>query len=531
MNGRSRDAPRVDVVVVGSGVAGMVAALALAPLRVALLTKTHTLVGGASPFAQGGVAAAVGRDDDAERHAEDTLAAAAGLADPAIVSAMVADGPRAIQRLIRLGARFDRDELGHLALSREGAHSRSRVVRAGGDAAGAEIVRALSAAVMEASAIDLRTETFLEELLVEERRVAGLTARSPSGEVLTHRARAVVLATGGIGRLFPETTNPREATGDGLAAAARAGARLADLEFVQFHPTALDVDRDPMPLITEALRGAGALLVDARGRPLRIAGWPRAELAPRDIIARELASRLDRGERVALDARELGGDRLEREFPQVIRTCSAAGYDPRRDVLPVAPATHYHMGGVAVDARGRSSIPLLWACGEVACTGAHGANRLASNSLLEALVYGARVAEDVRAVLGTSAVDARPSPFTDAVTDATATPWRPPPRLERRLRAAIGRGLGVIRDADGIRDAMSSLDPLACDATTGEARNMLLVGRLLGASALLREESRGAHWRRDFPEPHARYARRSARTAVELLEASLAAEQSGFEIR
>jgi L-aspartate oxidase len=189
------------------------------------------------------------------------------------------------------------------------------------------------------------------------------------------------------------------------------------------------------------------------------------------------------------------------------------------------------MGGVAVDARGRSSIPLLWACGEVACTGAHGANRLASNSLLEALVYGARVAEDVRAVLGTSAVDARPSPFTDAVTDATATPWRPPPRLERRLRAAIGRGLGVIRDADGIRDAMSSLDALACDATTGEARNMLLVGRLLGASALLREESRGAHWRRDFPEPHARYARRSARTAVELLEASLAAEQSGFEIR
>jgi L-aspartate oxidase len=523
MNGARQGAPAVDVVVVGSGAAGMVAALALAPLRVALLTKTHTLVGGASPFAQGGVAAAVGRDDDPGQHAQDTLVAAAGLADPSIVASMVADGPAAIARLIRLGARFDRDDFGHLALSREGAHSRSRVVRAGGDAAGAEIVRALSAAVMEARTIDLRTESFLEDLILEQGRVVGLTAMSADRTVSVHEARAVVLATGGIGRLFPETTNPREATGDGLAAAARAGARLADLEFVQFHPTALDVARDPMPLITEALRGAGALLVDARARPLRIEGWERAELAPRDIVAREIVARLARGERVALDARALGARRLESAFPQVIRTCLAAGYDPRRDEIPVAPAAHYHMGGVAVDARGRTSIDRLWACGEVACTGAHGANRLASNSLLEALVYGSKVAADIRGVLGRSAVDPIASRCGVGAGDATETPWRPPLRLESRLRAAVGRGLGVIRDADGIRQTLSSLDALAVDAGAGEARNMILVARLIGASALLREESRGAHWRRDFPEPDARFARRTARTAEELLSATAVA--------
>ena len=521
MSGTTRSAPPVDVIVVGSGAAGMVAALALAPLRVALLTKTHTLVGGASPFAQGGVAAAVGRDDDPELHAKDTLVAAAGLADPAIVAAMVADGPGAIARLIRLGARFDRDDYGHLALSREGAHSRSRVVRAGGDAAGAEIVRALSAAVMEAPTIDLRTESFLEDLILEHGRVVGLTALSAGGGVTSHEARTVVLATGGVGRLFPETTNPREATGDGLAAAARAGARLADLEFVQFHPTALDVARDPMPLITEALRGAGALLVDARARPLRIEGWDRAELAPRDIVAREIVARLARGERVALDARALGAGRIEREFPQVIRACLAAGYDPRRDELPVAPAAHYLMGGVAVDGRGRTSVERLWACGEVACTGAHGANRLASNSLLEALVYGARVAEDIRGALGSSTVDATASRRHDDAGDTSATPWRPPLRLESRLRAAIGRGLGVIRDAEGIRETLTSLDALAADASTSEARNMILVGRLIAASALLREESRGAHWRRDFPEPDERFARRTARTADELLLATV----------
>jgi L-aspartate oxidase len=523
MNHASGSVPHVDVIVVGSGAAGMAAALTLAPLRVALMTKTHTLAGGASPWAQGGVAAAVGSDDNPELHAQDTIIAAAGLADPAIVAAMVADGPRAIGQLIRLGARFDRDALGHLALSREGAHSRSRIVRAGGDSAGAEIVRALSAAVMETRTIDLRTETFLQDLIVEAGRVAGVSAVCPSGAVLSHGARAVVLATGGMGRLFPATTNPREATGDGLAAAARAGARLADLAFVQFHPTALDVARDPMPLITEALRGAGARLVDGRARPLRIPGWERAELAPRDIVACEIAAHLARGERVALDARSLGARRLEDGFPQVIRACLAAGYDPRCDVLPVAPAAHYHMGGVAVDARGRTSVDGLWACGEVSCTGAHGANRLASNSLLEALVYGARVAEDVRGVLGRGAA-AAPTPRSgDRFDESTGAPWLPPLRVEIPLRAAVGSGLGVVRDAEGLRATLASLDRLASEADSGEARNMILIGRLIAASALLQEESRGAHRRRDFPGSDPRYARRSARTADELLRAANAA--------
>jgi L-aspartate oxidase len=523
MSGPSCSVPRVDVIVVGSGAAGMSAALALAPLRVALMTKTHTLVGGASPWAQGGVAAAVGHDDDPVLHAKDTLVAAAGLADPAIVSAMVADGPRTIAKLIRLGARFDRDASGRLVLSREGAHSRNRVVRAGGDSAGAEIVRALSAAVMESRTIDLRTESFMEDLVLEMGRVAGVSARNASGAVLSHGARAVVLATGGIGRLFPATTNPLEATGDGLAAAARAGARLADLAFVQFHPTALDVARDPMPLITEALRGAGALLVDARMRPLRIEGWERAELAPRDIVACEIGARLARGERVSLDARALGARRLESEFPQVIRACLAAGYDPRRDALPVAPAAHYHMGGVAVDARGRTSIDGLWACGEVSCTGAHGANRLASNSLLEALVYGARVAEDIRSALTRTTAVAPSSSGGDRVGASVAAPWLPTLRVESRLRAAVGRGLGVVRDAEGLRETLASLDALAGEAETGEARNMLLVGRLIAVSALLQEESRGAHRRRDFPESDPRYVRRSARTADELLRATAVA--------
>jgi L-aspartate oxidase len=519
----SRTAPRIDVIVVGSGAAGMAAALALAPLRVALMTKTHTLAGGASPWAQGGVAAAVGADDTPELHAQDTIVAGAGLADPAIVSAMVADGPRAIARLVRLGTRFDRDAFGHLALSREGAHSRSRIVRAGGDSAGAEIVRALSAAVMEARTIDLRTETFLQDLIIEAGRVTGVSAMGASGAVLSHGARAVVLATGGIGRLFPATTNPREATGDGLAAAARAGARLSDLAFVQFHPTALDVARDPMPLITEALRGAGALLVDGRGRPLRIRGCEHAELAPRDIVACEIAARLARGERVALDARSLGARRLENEFPQVIRACLAAGYDPRCDVLPVAPAAHYHMGGVAVDTRGRTSVDGLWACGEVSCTGAHGANRLASNSLLEALVYGARVAEDVRGALGRSTVAAQIPHGEDRFGESRGTPWLPRLRVEGRLRAALGQGLGVVRDAEGLRETLASLDGLAGEADSGEARSMILVGRLIAVSALLQEESRGAHRRRDFPMSDPLCARRSARTAHEILRENVPA--------
>jgi L-aspartate oxidase len=516
MRGSALSAPPVDVLVVGSGVAGMAAALAAAPLSVAVLTKTHTLVGGASPLAQGGVAAAVGRDDDPEQHAKDTLAASAGLADPAIVRAMVADGPPTILKLIRLGARLDRDESGWLALGREGAHSRSRVVRAGGDAAGAEIVRALSAAVLVTPSIEIRTESFLEDLVIEDGRVTGVTARTGSGGECVHRARAVILATGGIGRLFPETTNPREATGDGLAAAARAGAHLADLEFTQFHPTALDVGRDPMPLITEALRGAGALLVDARTRALRIEGWEHAELAPRDIVARGIAARRARGERVALDARALGGRRLEMEFPQMMANCTAAGYDPRRDIFPVAPAMHYHMGGVAVDAQGRTSMEGLWACGEVACTGAHGANRLASNSLLEALAYGARVADDVRRTLGRSRMGPAPSWRFDGARDAIETPWQPPLDLEKRIRAAVGRGLGVIRDSDGIREALASLDALSGEAASGEARNMVLVGRLVAASALLREESRGAHWRRDHPEPDDHCAGRTTWTVEQI---------------
>jgi len=509
-----RHAPPVDVVVVGSGAAGMATALALAPLRVAVLTKTGMLAGGASPMARGGIAAAVGPGDSTSRHAADTLAAGGGLADPDAVRALVGDGPQAIRRLIRLGARFDRNAFGHLALSREGAHSCARIVRAGGDETGLEIVRLLSAALMESPAVDLRTSSFAENLIVVDGVVAGVAARDAEGQLATHHARAVVIATGGAGRLFPETTNPPEATGDGVAIAARAGARLADLEFVQFHPTALDVPRDPLPLITEALRGAGAVIVDARGRAIRIRGWERAELAPRDVVAAELQLRLAHGERMALDARALGRQRLEAEFPQVVRTCEQAGFDPCRDLIPVVPAAHYHMGGIAVDEAGHASIPGLWACGEASCTGAHGANRLASNSLLEALVFGARVAAELRAELGRSAIG---KPYRrEQETRGVGAPWRPTASLEQRLRQAVGHGLGIVRDAAGLVATLETLEALAGEAASGEARNMCLVGRLIATSALLREESRGAHRRRDFPHKDPRLARRVSRTADEL---------------
>ncbi|HEX4824530.1 MAG TPA: L-aspartate oxidase [Candidatus Polarisedimenticolaceae bacterium] len=509
---------RADVVVVGSGASGMTAALALAPLTVALVTKTPTLCGGASPMAMGGIAAAVGPDDDPFHHGADTIAAAAGLADPEAVKALVHDGPKAIARLVLEGTRFDRGKDGHLALGREAAHSRSRIVRAGGDGTGAEVVRALAAAVLSSPRIDVRAGLFTEDLVCEGGQTRGIRTRDARGVAATHPADAIVLATGGIGRIFAETTNPVAATGDGLAIAARAGAKLADLEFVQFHPTALAVASDPMPLVTEAIRGAGAVLVDERGRVMTIDGWQRAELAPRDVLAWEISLRLARGERIALDARSLGAERLGREFPAVLRACRAAGYDPCRDPIPVAPAAHYHVGGVAVDLRGRTSVEGVWACGEVACTGAHGANRLASNSLLEALVFGARAAEDIRRRLGRSSVRS----FGASGGAAFGEPvGRPSPRWERRLRAATSRGLGIVRDGDGIRAALADFDALSPEAGDGEARNMVLVGRLVAAAALVRAESRGAHRRRDLPDRDARFTSRLARTAEELLAGAL----------
>lgn len=492
---RWEDVPRrdADVVVVGGGLAGMTAALEATGRSVLLLTKTGFAAGGSSVDAQGGIAAAVGADDDPRLHAEDTLAVGAGLCDPAVVDRVTAEGPERLDALLRLGARLDRGADGRLALGREGAHRRRRVAHAAGDATGAELVRALSEAVREAPGIEVSEHRLAVELAVAGGRVCGVLVAGPGGRLELVTARDVVLSTGGIGALYRMTTNPPEATGDGLAMAARAGARLAGLEMVQFHPTALAAGEDRLPLLTEALRGEGAVLVDDCGERFMAGLHPLAELAPRDVVARAIWRRREDGREVFLDATSLG-ERLETRFPTVVGLCRARGLDPVHQPVPVSPAAHYHMGGVVVDADGRTTVPGLWACGEVAFTGMHGANRLASNSLLEAAVYGAAAGRGLRA--------ARPTavgvPSGEVVVAAQ-------PRFGADPAAAVIRDLmwrhvGLDRHAGGLRRALDELDGIAADGAGGLA-STLTVARLVTRAATARTESRGAHFRSDFPSP------------------------------
>ncbi len=532
-----------DAVIIGGGVAGLAAALALGgraagARRVLVVSKRRLGEGGASNWAQGGVAVALASGDSPRRHAADTLAVAGGIADAAAVDLLTGRGPARLRELVARGARFDRDAAGELAFGREAAHSAARILHAGGDATGAEMVRALTAAVLAAPGIQVLDEVFAEELLVVEGRVVGLLARdmAAGGGVPAWRAiasGAVVLATGGVGQGWRCTTNPPEATGDGLAMAARAGALLADLEFVQFHPTALAGPHDPLPLLTEALRGEGAVLLDGRGRRFMQSEHPLAELAPRDVVARAIFRLRQAGEPVFLDAREAVGERFPRRFPTVFARCREQGFDPRVEPLPVTPAAHYHMGGVAVDLHGRASLGALgtggglWACGEVASTGVHGANRLASNSLLEALVFGAEVGEDVASLApvrpearlavalarqALPALDGRAG--GDAATENGS-------RLRTRLRQVLWDRVGIERDGEGLATALGELEAMAGEpaAAHGELRSLVAVGRLVAAAALRRSESRGAHWRRDVPAADPAAAQRSFATASGLLAA------------
>ena len=494
-----------DVVVLGAGAAGLSAALGLAGRRVDLLAKGPLARTGNSPWAQGGIAGAVGEGDSPARHAADTLAVAGEIADPSAVARLTADGPIRLAELMALGARFDRDARGVLDLAREAAHSRARVLHAR-DATGAEVVRALKQALPGRSGLAVFEQALALELIDDAGRIAGVLARHADGALVLHRARAVVLATGGLGRLFARTTNPPEATGDGLALAWRAGARLADVEMVQFHPTALDTGADPMPLLTEALRGAGATLVDEQGRRLLEAAGPQAELLPRDVVARAIWSALASGRRAFLDARKAVGDAFPERFPTVFEACRAHGKDPRVEPIPVAPAAHYHMGGVATDLDGRTSVDGLWAAGEVACTGVHGANRLASNSLLEALVFGARVARSVGEALphlrrGAALVG--PAALAAAAVRADADPG-----LQARLRRLMWDEVGLVRSGEGLRRALAELAGIDAAAAAPETRSLLTAGRLVATAALARTESRGAHFRADHPALDAAWRRR-----------------------
>ncbi len=489
------DAP---VVIVGGGLAGLFAALTLAPLKVTIVTPRPLGEGASSAWAQAGIAAAVGEGDSFEQHAADTIRAGAGLCDIAMVDMIVREAPARIEDLLRFGVPFDRDLEGRLRQSREAAHSQRRVIGVRGDQAGKAIMAALIAAARDAPSISVMEEVNAVDLAQSEGRITGLycaPARKGAGRSTFMPARAVVLATGGVGQLYTLTTNPPEARGDGIAMAARAGAVIADAEFVQFHPTAVDVGKHPAPLATEALRGDGAKLVNGAGERFMLPVHPDAELAPRDIVARAVQSERAAGRGAFLDCRGALGAGMREHFPTVYAACAAAGIDPATDLIPVAPAAHYHMGGVATDKDGRTSLPGLWAIGEVASTGLHGANRLASNSLLEAVVMAARAAEDIAGLApGTG------SGGSEAAEGASYSGEMNAEKLAG-LQKVMTAHIGVVRSAESLLTALGFIEALASEtAPSSPLANMTETARFMAVCALAREESRGGQYRTDFPE-------------------------------
>ncbi|HZE37468.1 MAG TPA: L-aspartate oxidase [Stackebrandtia sp.] len=494
-----------DVCVVGSGIAGLTTALYLreAGLHVTVVTKVD-MDDGSTRWAQGGIASALDPLDTPAAHAADTLVAGVELCDVDAVNVLVKEGPDRVRELIHTGAVFDRHADGSLMLGREGGHHANRVVHAGGDATGAEVQRALHAAVHRDPWIRVVEHALVLDVLRDKAgracgvslHVLGEGSEDGVGGVL---ARAVVLATGGMGQMFASTTNPSVSTGDGVAAALRAGARVTDVEFVQFHPTPLFLpgSRDRQPLISEALRGEGAYLVDDAGERFMTGLHELAELAPRDVVAKG-ATRImlrDGVDHVWLDARHIDG--LESHFPTIVASCREAGIDPVVDRIPVAPAAHFASGGVRTDLHGRTTVPGLYACGEVACTGVHGANRLASNSLLEGLVFARRIADDLVRDLPAQ---------TDPVTDDDAPSWTVEMESREALQRAMTAGAGVLRSADSLEATAETLGKLGSarqgrpGTASWEATNLVTVASLLVAAASARTETRGCHWRKDHPD-------------------------------
>src|SRR5260221_1816042 len=485
---------RTRFLVVGSGVAGLHTALrASSEGEVMVLTK-RSLFDSATAYAQGGIAAALGAGDSPELHRRDTLAAGAALCDAEAVEVLVKEGPARVRELETGGAHFDLEPGGDFKLGREAAHSRRRIVHAHGDQTGAEVACALIERVSDNPKIQVLEKTRVLDLITAGRCVYGVRA-TVAGTPTEIIADATVLATGGCGQLYRYTTNPQVATGDGYAIAHRAGVRLADMEFVQFHPTALETPENPLALISEAVRGEGAVLINDDGERFMLKRHRLAELAPRDVVAREIFRERALGSRVWLDARKLGAS-FRKRFPGIFAICQARGINPAKDLIPVIPAAHYMMGGIVTDLSGRSTFEALYACGEVSRTGVHGANRLASNSLLEGLVFAERVARDMITRPKLTGAPRRKS-------------WDVPPLVDRGaaqvaaddVRNVMWENAGIARTAKGLRNCLSALSSIEERLPIGatEEANMVQTARLIAEAALLRKESRGGHFRSDFP--------------------------------
>lgn len=484
---QSGSTDQADVLIVGAGLAGLFLALKLAPRRCIVMSPAPLGKAASSAWAQGGLAAALHPSDSPQQHAADTIAAGAGLVDPVVARLIAEDGSARVRDLIELGVPFDRTPDGALALSLEAAHSHPRVARVAGDLAGRAIMNALVGAVEASETITVVEGQRAVALLQSgSGAVTGVLAEDSNGRTERITVRETVLCTGGSGGLFDVTTNPKSAQGDALAMAARCGALIADAEFVQFHPTAMDVGLDPAPLATEALRGEGAILVNTSGERFMDRYHADGELAPRDEVARAIHRERLEGRGAFLDTRKAVGDAFPEHFPTVFKACEAAGIDPRQDLIPISPAAHYHMGGVVSDLWGRSTLDGLSVCGECASTGVHGANRLASNSLLEAVVFAARIAERI---------DGSALPELDKTGKASAPPNLPNDAMAE-LRVAMQTHCGVERNKAGLDRLGHTLEKLA---TSGWS-NALKAAHLIWSSASARKESRGGHYRSDFPD-------------------------------